>query len=89
MVPFWVSKFFWLDLGSPHGSDGKESAYNAGELGSVLWVGKISWRRKWQPTLLFFPGEFHGQRRLVGFSPLGHKESDTTEQLTHTTWFLL
>ena len=37
------------------------------------WVGKISWRRKWQPTLVFLPGKFHGQRRLVGYSPWGHK----------------
>ena len=36
------------------------------------------------PTLVFFPGEFHGQRRLAGYSPWDHKESDTTEQLTHT-----
>ena len=48
------------------------------------WVGKIPWRRKWQPTPVFFPGEFHGQRSLVGHRPLGHKELDTTEQLTHT-----
>ena len=43
------------------------------------WVGKIPWRRKWQPTPVFLPGESHGQRSLVGFSPRGHKESDTTE----------
>ena len=35
------------------------------------------------PTLVFFPGEFHGQRRLAGYSPLDHKESDIAEQLTH------
>ena len=45
------------------------------------WVGKIPWRRKWQTTPVSLPGKFHGQRRLVGFSPRGHKESDTTEQL--------
>ena len=33
-----------------------------------LWVGKIPWRRKWQPTLLFLPGKPHGQRNLVGYS---------------------
>ena len=38
--------------------------------------------RKWQRTPVFLPGEFHGQRRLVGYSPWGHKESDMTEQLT-------
>ena len=40
-----------------------------------------SWRRKWQPTPIFLPGEFHGERSLVGYSPRGRKESDTTEQL--------
>ena len=40
------------------------------------------WRRKWQPIPVFLPGEFHGQRSLVGYSPWGHKESDTTEWLT-------
>ena len=44
-------------------------------------VGKISWRRKWQPTPIFLPGKSHGWRSLVGSSPWGCKESDTTEQL--------
>ena len=35
------------------------------------WVGKIPWRRKWQPTLVFLLGKFHGQRSLVGYSPIG------------------
>ena len=43
------------------------------------WVGKIPWRREWQLTLVFLPGEFHEERSLVGYSPQGHKESDTTE----------
>ena len=37
------------------------------------------WRRKWQPTPIFLPGKFHGQRSLAGYTPWGHKESDTTE----------
>ena len=41
------------------------------------------WSRKWQPTAVFLPGKFHGQRSLVGYSPGGSKESDMTEQLTH------
>ena len=45
------------------------------------WIGKIPWRRKWQPTPVFLPGESHGQRSLMGYSPRGRKESDTTEQL--------
>ena len=38
------------------------------------WVGKIPYRRKWQPTPVFLPGKFHGQQNLVGYSPWGHKE---------------
>ena len=45
------------------------------------WVGKIPWRRKWQPTPVFLPGESHGWRSLVGYSPQGSKEPDTTERL--------
>ena len=45
------------------------------------WVRKIPWRRKWHPTPVLLPGKFHGWRSLVGYSPWGHKESDTTEQL--------
>ena len=48
------------------------------------WVRKISWRWKWQPTSVFLPGEFHGQRDLVDYSPWDCKESYTTEWLTHT-----
>ena len=52
--------------------------------GSDPWTRKILWNRKWQPnTPVFLPGEFHGQRSLVGYSLWGHKESDTTEH-THT-----
>ena len=47
------------------------------------WVGKIHWRREWQPIPVFLPGKFCGWRSLVGYSPWGHKELDTTEQLTH------
>ena len=45
-------------------------------------VRNILWRREWQPTPVFFPGEFHGQRSLADHSPWGHKESDTTKWLT-------
>ena len=68
-----------LNLSFPGGSDGKASACNAGYLGFDPWVGKIPWRRKWQPILVFVPGKSHGQRSLVGYSPWGCKESDTTE----------
>ena len=44
----------------------------------------ISWRKKWQSTPVFLPGEPHGQRSLVGYSPWGRKVSDPTKWLTHT-----
>ena len=45
------------------------------------WVGMIPWRREWLPTPVILPGEFHGQRSLVGYSPQGHKKLDMIEQL--------
>ena len=52
------------------------------------WVGEIPWRRKWQSTPVFWPGKSHGWRSLAGYSPCGHKESDTTERL-HLHFFFL
>ena len=46
---------------------------------SLLFTTIANWRRKWQPTLVFLPGESHGRRSLVGYSSLGCKKSDTTE----------
>ena len=46
-----------------------------------LWVGKIPWRTTWQPTPVFLPGESYGWRSLIGYSPWGRKELDTTERL--------
>ncbi|XDA76554.1 hypothetical protein R6Z07F_006698 [Ovis aries] len=48
-------------------------------LGFDPWVGKILWRRKWQPTPVFFPGKSHAQRSLAGYGPRGRRESDMTE----------
>ena len=45
------------------------------------WVGRIPWRRTWQPTLVFLAGKSHARRNLVGYSPWGRKELDTTERL--------
>ena len=55
------------------------------------WVRSLGqedpWRRKWQPTPVFLPGESHGRRSLVGYSPQGRKESDMTERLHFTSLF--
>ena len=49
-----------------------------------LWVRKIPWRRKWQPTPVFLPGKSHGQKSLVGCNPWGRKELGTAGRLTPT-----
>ena len=51
------------------------------------WIGKIPWRREWQPTPVFLLGKFHGQRNIRGYSPWDHKEPDTTEQITYTRYY--
>ena len=68
------------------GSEGKASAYNAGDLGSIPdpWVRKVPRRRKWQPTPVLLPGKSHGWRSLVGYSLWGHKESDTMSDFIFT-----
>ena len=75
MEEFTCRNFSWVFLSSldfPGGSDSKESACNVGRPEFDPWVGKIPWRRKWQPTLVFLPGKSHGQRSLAG-NDLGAK----------------
>ena len=61
-----------LSVGFPAGANGKEPSRQCRRQKKHsfdFWVGKIPWRRAWQPTPLFLPGESHGQRNLVGYSP--------------------
>ena len=76
--------------GLPNSSVGKESACHGGGTGDGFdsWVGKIPWKRKWQPTPVFFPGKPHGQRSLVGYSSKVSKESDTTKHAGMAKIFL-
>ena len=64
-------------MGFPDSSVGKESGYNAGDLGSIPGLGRSPGGRERLPTPVFWPGEFHGP-----YSPWGCKELDTTEQLS-------
>ena len=64
----------------PGGSDGKASAYNVGDLGSIPGLGRSPGEGNGNP-LQFLPGKSHGWRSLVGYSSWGRKESDTTERL--------
>ena len=59
--------------GLPDGSDGKESVCKGRKPGFDPWIGKIPWRRECLSTPVFLPGEFHGQRSLVGYNPWGHR----------------
>ena len=54
-----------------------------GRPGLDPWVGKILWRRAWQPTPVFLSGESHGQKGLAGCHPWDYKESDTTQATKH------
>ena len=77
---------YWGQIwGFPGGASGKEPACQGKR--HKRWVWSLGhedpWRWKCQPTPVFLPGKFHGQRSLVGYSPWGLKELDTTEQLTH------
>ena len=80
----FIFNLFLIDIhikGFSGGSAVKDLPANAGDPsanGFHLCVGKITWRRKWQPAPVFLPEKPHGQRRLVGYSPQGHRESDTT-----------
>ena len=79
-------------MGLPRWHSSKESACQCRRRGFNPWIRKMLWRRKWQPTPVFLPGKFHGQRSLAGSGPWGRTESDTTEQLsvhTHTRLLML
>ena len=72
-------------LGFPGGTSGKEpfcQCRRYKRLGFNPWIGKIPWKRAWQPTPVFLPGESHGQRRLAGCGPQGRKEWTWLKQLS-------
>ena len=82
---FIFNEVFLSQLGVPGGASSVESScqcrrHKSGRFD--LWVRRISWSRKWQPVPIFLPGKSHGQRSLAAYIPWGHKESDTTEQLS-------
>ena len=67
-------------MGFPGGARGKEpNRQHIRDAGSIAGSGISPWKRAWQTTPVFLPGESHEQRNLVGYSPQGHKESDMTE----------
>ena len=81
MKKWAVAYLYYSILGFPAGPDGKE-CLQCRRLRFDPWVGKIPGEGNWQPTLVLLPGEFHGERSPVGYSPWGHKELDMIEWLT-------
>ena len=89
-VVAWSSKpFLFTDeqYSLPWWLSGKESTCQRRRWrrhGFYPWIGKIPWRRKWQPTPAFLPRKSHGRRSLAGYSPWSRKESDTWSNWAHT-----
>ena len=77
---FQKQSVFWY--GFPSGKEPACRYRRQKRCAFYAWIMTILRRRKWQITPVFLPGESHGQRSLVGYSPWGHKELDTTEWLT-------
>ena len=73
LVPSWSSRWLSLRLGLPWWLSTKVSTCQGRRYGFNPWVRKIPWRRKWWPTPVLLPGESHGQRRLEGYRPRGHR----------------
>ena len=69
----FIYLFIWVhQVFGPQVASGKESAYQCRKFkrqGFNFWVRKVPWRRAWQPTPVFLPGESHEQRKLAGYSP--------------------
>ena len=83
---FFYLKYSWF-IGFPGSSAGKESACNAGDLGSIpglrrSLIGKIPWRKAWYPTTVFLPRESPSTEEPGGLQSMGIKESDMTEWLS-------
>ena len=77
-----IMQILHMTLGFPGGPNGKEPACQCRthkRHGFHPQVGKIPWRRAWQSTPVFLPGESHGQGNLTGYSPKHREESDMTE----------
>ena len=83
LLTFFLTTSFFYD-GLPWWFRGRESACRCRRCRLDSWVGKIPWRRKWQPTLVFLPEKSHGQRSLVGYRQQGHKSQIRLSDWTTT-----
>ena len=76
----WLIHGYFGYWGLPWWLSSKEPSCQSRRQGFDIWIRKIPRRRKWQPRPVFLLRKSHGQRSLMGYSPWGHKEPDTTEQ---------
>ena len=73
--PFWASQVAWWVKNPPAVQESRRCGFDP-------WVGKVPWRKAWQPTPVILRGEFHGQRILEGYSPWGHRSWTFLKQLS-------
>ena len=94
----WIELNWTVSDGIPRWLSGKNPPTNAADMGSVPRWGKLSWKRKWQPTPISLLGKSQGQWSLAGYRSWGHKELDRTERactisgtsfIAHFTFLLL
>ena len=89
LFPLWLHdlQIYTSTKGFPGGLRLSRVCLQHGRTGFNPWVGKVPWRRAWQPSLVFLLRESRGQRTMVRYSPWGRQESDTTERLPQRALF--
>ena len=80
-----INTYLWASQVAQVVNNPLANAGDAGDSDLISGRGRFPWRRAWQPTTIFSPGKFHGQRSLAGYNPWGHKESDMTDLLSMHT----
>ena len=85
-IHLFIYMYIYSTSGFPGGSEVKETACQCRRPRFNPWIRKIPRKKEWQPTPVFLPGESHGQRSLVGYSPWGHKKSNMTEHDWCRNW---
>ena len=90
-LSLWINKYVWnISYRASLVAQMVNNLPAMQEIRFDLWVRKIPWRREWQPTPVFLPGEFHGQRSLEGYSQWGHRVGHdwVTNTFTFTFFYI-
>ena len=73
LIDEWIKKMWYIYMASLVAQSIKNSPAKCWRCRYNTWIKKIPWRRAWQPTLVFLPGEYHGLKSLAGYSPWGRR----------------